>query len=251
MAMTPAGLPSTPTKIAVAPSCAQTLGRVGERGRVDACAPSGTWRCRCTTGWPSTVPITPLPVGASKSRDRRRARVLRSPPRRRWPRPADARSPARRSPQAAAPRPRRIRRRLRSRSPSACPSVSVPVLSTTSVSTFSMRSSASAFLISTPALRAAPDADHDRHRRGEAQRAGAGDDQHADRGDQRRRRSAAPARTSPRRRRRPAPRRSPSARTSRRPGRPAAGSARGCAAPRPPSARSATAACRGRPCRRA
>ena len=31
------------------------------------------------------------------------------------------------------------------------PSVSVPVLSTTSVSTFSMRSSASAFLISTPA----------------------------------------------------------------------------------------------------
>ena len=30
------------------------------------------------------------------------------------------------------------------------PSVSVPVLSTTSVSTFSMRSSASAFLISTP-----------------------------------------------------------------------------------------------------
>ena len=33
-------------------------------------------------------------------------------------------------------------------------------------------------------LRAAADADHDRHRRGEAQRAGAGDDQHAHRGDQ-------------------------------------------------------------------
>ena len=37
------------------------------------------------------------------------------------------------------------------------PSVSVPVLSTTSVSTFSSRSSASAFLTSTPGLRAAPD----------------------------------------------------------------------------------------------
>ena len=36
------------------------------------------------------------------------------------------------------------------------PSVSVPVLSTTSVSTFSMRSSASAFLISTPAAAPRP-----------------------------------------------------------------------------------------------
>ena len=33
-------------------------------------------------------------------------------------------------------------------------------------------------------LRAAPDADHDRHRRGKAERAGAGDDQNADGGDQ-------------------------------------------------------------------
>ena len=64
------------------------------------------------------------------------------------------------------------------------PSVSVPVLSTTSVSTFSSRSSASAFLISTPGLRAAPDADHDRHRRREAERARAGDDQHRHGGDQ-------------------------------------------------------------------
>ena len=36
------------------------------------------------------------------------------------------------------------------------PSVSVPVLSTTSVSTFSIRSSASAFLISTPACAPRP-----------------------------------------------------------------------------------------------
>ena len=60
------------------------------------------------------------------------------------------------------------------------PSVSVPVLSTTSVSTFSSTSSASAFLTSTPGGRAAAGADHDRHRRRQAQRARAGDDQHRD-----------------------------------------------------------------------
>jgi hypothetical protein len=52
------------------------------------------------------------------------------------------------------------------------PSVSVPVLSTTSVSTFSIRSRASAFLIKTPSLRAAPHANHDRHRRGQTKGAG-------------------------------------------------------------------------------
>ena len=51
-------------------------------------------------------------------------------------------------------------------------------------------------------LRAAADADHDRHRRREPERAGAGDDQHASPRRPGRRRSAAPARTSPRRRRR-------------------------------------------------
>ena len=66
-----------------------------------------------------------------------------------------------------------------------CPSVSVPVLSTTSVSTCSSRSSASAFLISTPARRAAARADHDRHRRRQPERARAGDDQHRDGVDQR------------------------------------------------------------------
>ena len=93
------------------------------------------------------------------------------------------------------------------------PSVSVPVLSTTSVSTFSKRSSASAFLTSTPALRAAPDADHDRHRRRQAERAGAGDDQHGDRRDQRIGASAARARQATRPRRRAARRRSRPART--------------------------------------
>ena len=64
------------------------------------------------------------------------------------------------------------------------PSVSVPVLSTTTVSTFSIRSSASAFFTSTPS-RAASDADHDGHRRGQPQRTRAGDDEHRDRVDHR------------------------------------------------------------------
>ena len=100
-------------------------------------------------------------------------------------------------------------------------------------------------------LRAAADADHDRHRRRQAERAGAGDDQHADGGDQADRRSAVRGRTSPRPQRRAARPRSPPARTRRRPDRRGAGSARGCAARSRPSARSATASCRGRLSRRA
>jgi hypothetical protein len=64
------------------------------------------------------------------------------------------------------------------------PSVSVPVLSTTSVVTFSRRSSASAFFTSTPAWAPASDADHDGHGRGQAQRTRAGDDQHRNRVDE-------------------------------------------------------------------
>ena len=100
-------------------------------------------------------------------------------------------------------------------------------------------------------LRAAADADHDRHRRREPERAGAGDDQHADGGDQAEGQARLGSERRPGRKCRDAPRRSPPARTSRRPDRRAAGSARASAARRRPSARSAPAACRGRPCRRA
>ena len=114
------------------------------------------------------------------------------------------------------------------------PSVSVPVLSTTSVSTFSSTSSASAFFTSTPAGRAAPDADHDRHRRREAERARARDDQHRDRvhqrvrearlrSDQRTRRRTTSTAATHHRRHEP----------GRRPRRRDAGSGRGCAARRP------------------
>ena len=99
--------------------------------------------------------------------------------------PADARCRAPGSRPGAAARPRRSPRAATIATSRGLPSVSVPVLSTTSVSTFSSRSSASAFLISTPACAPRPDADHDRHRRRQPERAGTGDDQHGDRVDQR------------------------------------------------------------------
>jgi hypothetical protein len=103
-----------------------------------------------TTRQPSTVPIAPLPLGASKSRTGASS-ILRS-----WTAftmaVASGCSLARSTLAAK-------RSTVGSSKPSAgttattfgLPSVRVPVLSTTRVSTFSMRSSASAFLISTPA----------------------------------------------------------------------------------------------------
>ena len=97
-------------------------------------------------------------------------------------------------------------------------------------------------------LRAAPGRRHDRHRRRQAERAGAGDDQHRDGGDER----------IGERRRRPPDRPGEEgegghgdhrrARTSRRRRRRASGSARASAAPRRPSRRCGRAWC---PCRRA
>ena len=99
--------------------------------------------------------------------------------------------------------------------------------------------------------RAAPGADHDRHRRREPERARAGDDQHRDGVDQRIGEPRLGPERSPRRRsaqHRDAPARP--ARSRPRRGRPGAGSARGCAGPRPPCGRSARAASR-RPTRSA
>ena len=126
------------------------------------------------------------------------------------------------------------------------PSVSVPVLSTTSVSTFSSRSSASAFWISTPAD--APRPVPTMIAIGVARPSAHG---HA-------MIRTATALTSAMRQPRLRSPRSPTRRTPDRDRtttagtnhadtrRPAAGSARGCAAPRRPSGRSARAACRAR-----
>ena len=64
------------------------------------------------------------------------------------------------------------------------PSVSVPVLSTMSVSTLRRFSMAAGVAEQDAVRRAAPGGHHDRHRRRQSQRAGAGDDQHGDRVDQ-------------------------------------------------------------------
>ena len=69
---------------------------------------------------------------------------------RRWPSPADARWHARRSRASAGRRPAGTPGAGSTWTTLGRPSVSVPVLSTTSVSTFSMRSRASASRISTP-----------------------------------------------------------------------------------------------------
>ena len=102
------------------------------------------------------MPITPLPAGESKSAHRRKLE------------PALGRGfddgGGQRMLAAALDAGREPQHFVLRRSPSAAtiattfglPSVSVPVLSTTSVSTFSMRSSASAFLISTPACAPRP-----------------------------------------------------------------------------------------------
>ena len=136
------------------------------------------------TALPSTMPVTPLPVTASKSAASASARPRASAPRT----IASA---------SGCSEPRSRLAASRSTSASSCPAsgstatssglptVSVPVLSTISVSTVAKVSSASAFLISTPGLRAAAGRGHDRHRRREPERAGAGDDQHRDRRDQR------------------------------------------------------------------
>ena len=108
-----------------------------------------------TTVLPSTLPVAPLPVGESKSstlpRSRLRSLAARTMASASGCSLARSTLAASRSSSASSnPAPGTIATTF------GLPSVSVPVLSTTSVSTFSMRSSASAFLISTPACAPRP-----------------------------------------------------------------------------------------------
>ena len=146
---------------------------------------------------PSTLPSTPCAGDRRRSRaaagERQAARLGARDDRRRR---ADARCRARgwRRAAAAPARPwpgSAGRRRARG-----LPTVRVPVLSMTRVSTLRKASSASASRISTPGAGAAAGGDHDRHRRGEAEGAGAGDDQDRDGGDERVGERAAPGRTA-------------------------------------------------------
>ena len=157
MARTPAARPSTPTKIAVAPSCAQRL-RLRPRGTPDVDA------LLAQEGGVAEHDLSALDR-AERALAGRRLEVRR-PARWRCPRSSaavddrggervlaralEARGEAQHLVLAEALRPATMA------VTAGLPSVSVPVLSTTSVSTFSMRSSASAFLISTPACAPRP-----------------------------------------------------------------------------------------------
>ncbi len=88
--------------------------------------------------------------------DRRRGSGHAARPRPRWRRPADARCRARGSRPAVGSRLRTTRSAAITDVSAGFPSVRVPVLSTTSVSTFSSVSSASAFLTRTPAVAPRP-----------------------------------------------------------------------------------------------
>ena len=194
----PATAPSTATNITVCALAAQRLGALARARRRRRRAPPAARGCPSATSWPSTRPATPLPVSESKSLGRARAPAPRSRGAgddRRGQRMLAAALEAGREPQQLGRRPKPSAR-LDARRASACPRSSVPVLSTTSVSTSRSTSIASAFRNSTPAVAPRAGRDHDRHRRRQAQRARAGDDQHRDRVDQRVGQRAAPARRS-------------------------------------------------------
>ena len=142
--------------MAVAPSRAQPLGLVHRATAVSTPSSARNSRCRARTACRRPCRSTPLPVGESKCFDLRKSQM-----RALWrPRTIAAASgcslarstlaASRRISFSSKPVGRHDRHDL------GLPSVSVPVLSTTSVSTFSIRSSASAFLISTPACAPRP-----------------------------------------------------------------------------------------------
>ena len=154
MAMTPAALPFTARKMAVAPSLRRRSASA-ERAAVSIPNSLRNLALPSASRLPSTMPMTPLPAGASNPCTGEKS-SLRS---------AAAATIAAAS-GCSLPRSTLAAswRTSVSSKPGAgatattlgLPSVRVPVLSMTSVSTFSMRSSASAFLISTPACAPRP-----------------------------------------------------------------------------------------------
>ena len=149
MAITPAAFPSIATKMAVAPSC-RSSSAWPLSPAVEIFSSAKKAALPRTTRLRSTMPMAPLPLGASKPITRASS-MLRSF--------AAATIAAASGCSLACSTLAAKRSTVASSKPSAgmtavtfgLPSVSVPVLSTTSVSIVSMRSSASAFLISTPA----------------------------------------------------------------------------------------------------
>ena len=200
---TPRTAPSQPTSTAVAPGCLGCVGRLRPAGG-DRPAPTAR-----PASWPGrrprrARPTTPRDAEAArrsaKPADRRASR--RAGPRRRprWRRRSGARRrPRPRRPAAAARRASTPGGGDDRRPGVIRPVVTVPVLSSTTVSTAPGRLQHLRALDQDAELGAAAGADQQRGRRGQAERARAGDDQHRDRGGERgpggprRRRASRPA----------------------------------------------------------
>ncbi len=150
MAMTPAALPSIGDEDRGGAVLAQALGLGVERAGGDAELGQERWRCRAPRAGPRPCRSRPCRSGESKplTATERDAALLRGRDDGGRQRMLARALDAGREPQHVG----LVEARAGTTATTfGLPSVSVPVLSTTSVSTFSMRSSASAFLISTPA----------------------------------------------------------------------------------------------------
>ena len=183
MANSPASLPSTAMKIAVAPSRAQASRLALPATPVSMPSAARKLALPSTTVLPSTLPVAPLPVGESNPRPCRVRGCVPAPPR--TIASASGCSLARSTLAAS-------RRTSASSKPSAGTIADHLRLA------FGQRAGLVdhqrvdllhplqrfGVLDQHAGLRAAADADHDRHRRGQAERAGAGDDQHAHGRDQ-------------------------------------------------------------------
>ena len=229
----PAALPSTATNTTVCPSARSASARRASVAGLESRSRRAASRCRARPGFPSTTAGDPLARAGSGTRDAPasvHAALPRRPPR--WPRPADARWPLL---QARGQREQFV---LADAGRWADRGKARLALGERAGLVHHQRVDLLEHLerLGVPdqhaRARAPADAHHDRHRRGQAQRARAGDDQHRDGVDERvgqprLRAPAAPTPRTSRRRRRRRP-----ARTQPRRGRRRAGSARGCAAPR-------------------
>ena len=183
-ATTPAGLPSTATNSAVAPSLPQRLGLRGQRARRRRRAPSISAALPSATARPSTVPVTPLPVIDAKPRLGSSGSAALARRRDDGARRADARSPAPGWPRAAAGRLLDDARRGNDRDHARLALGQRAGLVDDQRVDLLHPLQRLGDLDQHAGRRALADADHDRHRRREAERAGAGDDQHGHRGDQ-------------------------------------------------------------------
>ena len=185
MTMRPAGRPSIATNTTVPPSAgAGSSGRPPGPSSVDALLRRAAARCRRGPRRRRRA-ATPRPTIASNAFDRRGSPARLARLCARWPRQRMLAAPS--------PSTRRGPGRVASSKPAAAstsstagrPSVSVPVLSKTTVSTRRRASSASPPRTRMPGLGALARPDHDRGRGGQAHGAGAGDDHDADESRQR------------------------------------------------------------------